>query len=59
MKGGVVMMLLHMGNWYNWIIGIINGGTGNGGSVPVPGTLLAFGLGFAAFVAWRAKRVEE
>ncbi len=53
------MMMLHMGNWYNWIIGIINGGTGNGGSVPVPGTLLAFGLGFAAFVAWRAKRVEE
>ena len=22
-------------------------------------TLLAFGLGFAAFVVWRAKRVEE
>lgn len=30
-----------------------------GGSVPGPETLLAFGLGFAAFVVWRAKRVEE
>jgi hypothetical protein len=55
-----MMMVLHMGNWYNWIIGIIGGGNpGNGGSVPVPGTLLAFGLGFAAFMLWRAKRVEE
>ncbi|MEK6802019.1 MAG: hypothetical protein AABZ34_05045 [Nitrospirota bacterium] len=59
------MMALHMEHWYNWhqwyhwIIGIINGGTpGNGGSVPGPETLVAFGLGFAAFVVWRAKRVE-
>ncbi len=54
------MMTLHMGNWYNWIIGIIGGGNpGNGGSVPGPETLLAFAIGFAAFVVWRAKRVEE
>ena len=32
---------------------------GPGGTVPGPETLLAFGLGFAAFVLWRAKRVEE
>ncbi|HNK16622.1 MAG TPA: PEP-CTERM sorting domain-containing protein [Nitrospira sp.] len=56
------MVMGHMGDWYNIIIGIISGWnptTGTGGSVPGPETLLAFGLGFAAFVVWRARRVEE
>jgi hypothetical protein len=51
-----------MGDWLSTIIGLINGyprTPGTGGSVPVPETLLVFALGFAAFVVWRAKRVEE
>ncbi len=40
-------------NWLGNLNGGNNGGN-NGGSVPVPGTLLAFGLGFAGLAAWRA-----
>ncbi len=61
-EGGRSMVMGHMGDLYNFIIGIIGGWTprpGTGGSVPGPETLLAFGLGFLAFVVWRAKRVEE
>ena len=47
----------HMGDWLSdllaWVKQYRNGG-GNGGSVPVPATLLAFGLGFAGLAAWRA-----
>ena len=56
------MVMGHMGDWFSVIIGIIGGWNptpGTGGSVPGPETLLAFGLGFLAFVVWRAKRVEE
>ena len=52
----------HMGDWLSdliaWAQQHRNGGT-NGGSVPVPGTLLAFAVGFAGFAAWRAKRSAE
>ncbi len=40
-------------------IPVFNPPAGPGGTVPGPETLLAFGLGFAAFVLWRAKRGEE
>ena len=57
------MFMGHMwGDWISIIIGLISGYTrpsAAGGSVPVPETLLAFSLGFAAFVVWRARRVEE
>lgn len=29
------------------------------GSVPIPGTLLAFGAGFAGFVAWRWRKNRD
>lgn len=38
------------GNHYGQIK---NGNNGNGGSVPIPGTLLLFGAGFAGLVAWQ------
>ncbi len=46
----------HMGDWLSELLAWLRqyrGGT-NGGSVPVPGTFLAFGLGFAGLIAWRA-----
>lgn len=51
----------HMGDWLSdWIAAWTQqqGGT-NGGSVPVPGTLLAFGLGFAGLAAWRAVQARR
>lgn len=56
------MISAHVGDWLSIIISLINGYPrvpGTGGSVSAPETLLAFALGFAAFVVWRAKRVEE
>jgi len=57
------MFMTHTwGDWVSMIISLISGYTrpsGAGGSVPGPETLLAFVLGFAAFVVWRARRVEE
>lgn len=56
------MITVHVGDWLSIIITFIIGHPrvpGTGGSVSVPETLLAFALGFAAFVVWRAKRVEE
>lgn len=55
--------MAHMGgDWLSIILGWIFGYTrppGVGGAVPAPETLLAFCLGFAAFVVWRARRVED
>ncbi len=52
----------HMGDWLSdwlaWLQQHQNGGT-NGGSVPVPGTLLAFGLGFAGLATWRAVQARR
>ncbi len=49
----------HMGNFVNWLQGIFgNYGGYQNGTVPVPGTLLAFAAGFVGFAAWRAKRSQ-
>jgi hypothetical protein len=56
----------HMATLPDWLLAILRyfgiGGNYNGGynnpkgSVPIPGTLLIFGLGFGGLMAWRAIR---
>jgi len=56
------MATIDLVSWLKYLLGRYFGSVWNhepNGSVPIPGTLLLFGGGFAGLVFWRARQLKD